>query len=179
PPQTKLLTRLLQIRDQLRKPGVSRVTRIVCAELGDEAPRHVLPALLICIKSVPRGTGKDSPEHITCMRRRNAVEGKEIFSCSIVSKHIPASPQDVGGVRIKRLDYLLQGGTHLFLCRNFSHRYMLQGQQKEMLAFIRTQFERLGQALQHLLRGMNISSLLQRDIPGGSDIGKFRNFFTA
>src|SRR5579859_3772976 len=55
----------------------------------------------------------------------------------------------------------------------------LPGKRKQMPAFIGREPERLGNTFQHLCRRMDITPLLQPDVPGGADTGKLRDLFAA
>src|SRR6266581_3472841 len=130
-----------------------------------------------------RRASEESPDHVTCVRRRcirkGIRNGEETIGSFVPRQIVIPSSQNIRGTRVEIIQHLLKRRTDALLRGTNRRRKWLAGEQKQMPAFIGCQPERLRQAFQDLCRGMHITSLLQPNVPGGANIGKLRDLFKA
>ena len=97
------------------------------------------------------------------------MQTKDQFRCAIPGEHIPTALNQVGRVRIERIDHALEHRSNLLLLRNLLSRPFSIGQEEEMPFLGSREPERLRQAGKHLPGGMNILPLFQQRIPMDRD----------
>jgi len=100
---------------------------------------------------------------------------------AIPGQIVPPSSQDIGRSRVQMSEDLSERLADVLLHREREDTRWkgLSGKQKQMPPFIRRESERVSKTFHHLRRRVDLAPLFQPDIPGGADIGKLGDLFTA